>query len=277
MACFRLAIRFLLLILAIQFSWGVSADEVILDTQTGSPSMVGDFNCSTCSEQVTTSIPLFGKNNHNRLTAGQLWQFFNNQGVDSLDKLTLCLDVGELDSQSKFDLQSIQLRIEDPRSSGNFLTNVSLGNNTLVVPGSNSSTSKPEAKLEILLNYDFMRRFSADSSELITLDFSSSGELTSDASISIEGNGNVFTKFNLLLLLGFIGFWFTVFTVLNRVTKPLAENSDQLPPNHPNPTISASPELVATSSNPPKVSGQISTLGDSVVPKHHSSDRAVSI
>ena len=258
MACFRFTIRFLLLALTSQFGCPAFADEVILDNQTNSQLMVGDFNCSTCAEQVTTSISLFGHNNQTRLTAGQLWQFFNNQGVDSLDKLTLCLDVGELDSQSKFDVQSIQFRIEDTLASGNFLTNVSLGNNTLVVPGSMTSSSKPEAKLEILLDYDFMQRFSANSSELITLDFSSNGELASEASISIEGNGNVFTKSNLLLLFGFISFWFVVFTVLNRVTKPLSENPD---PVKTNPVMLASQLNPANSSN------------ESIGLKKHSADR----
>jgi hypothetical protein len=203
----------------------VAADEFIIDDQaTGSSFSLGDFNCSPCPEQVTRALGIFDHKNSGEVSAGQLWKFFHEQGVDSLDRLTLCLDVDQMDSQFTFELQSINLQIQDPLNRSKMLTNVSLGNNNILVPGNKTSSFKPEAKLEFNLGYDFMERFSADSTEIIKLDFSSNSEFeTSPPRFSIEGNGNVFNRFNVVLLIGFAGFWLLVFFVLNRVTKPLAD------------------------------------------------------
>lgn len=215
---------FAALIVALTFALSsrLEADEIVIDDY-GTIFNVGDFKCSGCPTQITNSMGLFGKENPGQIPAGQLWQFFHDQGVNSLDRITLCLDIDQLDRQTAFDLHSMQLKIEDPAGEGRMLTNVSLGENLVRVRGQHTSAFKPEAKLEVLLDYDFMERFSADSTELVTLDFTSNSELINSATISIEGSGNVFTRFNSLLMLGFVAFWLVVFFVLNRVTKPMTE------------------------------------------------------
>ena len=168
---------------------------------------------------------ILNHNNSGEVAAGDLWQFFHSQGVQSLDRLTLCLDVEQLEGHSAFDLKSVELKIEDPNKVGYLLTNVSLGNNSIVVPGLETSSSKPEAKLEIVLGYDFMERFSAASKEKIKLDFSANSDMASKATFSIGSNEEIFSSASFVLLALFVGFWVAVFFVLNRVTKPIEQES----------------------------------------------------
>lgn len=221
-------------------------DEIVIDNQGDSQISLGDFQCSSCPTQVNSVMDLLSQSQSGEVSAGELWQFFHSQGIDSLDQLTFCLDVDQLDGQSAFDLQSVQLKIEDPRSQGELLTDVSLGNNSIIVPGFETSSFRPEAKLKIDLGYDFMQRFTADSQEKIKLDFSSSNsQLASNVKFSIEGrDSNVFSSWNYWLLAAFIGFWIVVFFFLNRVTKRLADATTEIdgPASQPStqPTLSDS-------------------------------------
>ncbi len=214
------------------------SDEIVIDNQGNSQISLGDFQCSSCPTQVNSAMGILNRAQSGEVSAGELWQFFHNQGVNSLDQLTLCLDVDQLDGQAAFDLQSFELRIEDPSIQGELLTNVSLGNNTIIVPGFETSSFRPEAKLQIALGYDFMQRFTAASQEKIKLDFSSSnGDLTSNVKFSIEGNDNGgFSSWHYWLLAAFVGFWLVVFFVLNRVTKRMADANPNggvpLPPSN---------------------------------------------
>lgn len=208
-----------------QASVSLLGDEIVIDNQGNSEISLGDFRCSSCPTQINSAMGILEQAQSGEVSAGELWQFFHSQGVDSLDQLTLFLDVDQLDGQAAFDLQSIELKIEDPRGKGELLTNVSLGNNTIIVPGFETSSFRPEAKLQISLGYDFMQRFTASSQEKIKLDFSSSNnDLASNVKFSIEGNDNSgFSSWHYWLLAGFVGFWVVVFFVLNRVTKKMAD------------------------------------------------------
>ncbi len=200
-----------------------NADQVNLDGD--SPITMGGFECSLCRGQVIRSIGILDQNTSGEVYAGELWQFFHEQGVVSLNRLTLCLDIQQLDGDSSFDLQSVELSIEDPAGEKPFLTHVTLGNDYLVVPAYGTSSFKPEAKLEIALGYDFMEIFSASSREKIKLDFSSNSDQANNAKFYIEADSNFFSRSNVLLLVGFILFWVIVFIVLNRITKPLTHDS----------------------------------------------------
>lgn len=145
-----------------------------------------------------------------QITAGELWQFFNEQGLTSVDRLTLSVDQsGELTVEN---LGSVRFQIEDP-GTGSYLTNIR-------VNGSN--------KLEIPLDYDYMKRFSANSQELIRLEIPRDGAHPTAAAISIEAESPILTKLNLILFSGFIGFWLILFYLLNRFTKPLEEASEDI-------------------------------------------------
>ena len=198
------------------------ADEVIFDRKAKSKITVGGFDCSQCPKPSSNMFSLFDGNT-SELTAGELWTYFDSQGVSSLNQLTLCLDVPTNGDSSAFGINSMELKIEDPSQLGNLLTDVSLGDNSLVFAGYDITLFKPEAKLEIDLGYDFMKRFSAESKEKISLDVSSDGDGRADAQpvFSIEGAAGFFAKrFNTMALTVFAIFWAIVFIALNRFTKP---------------------------------------------------------
>ena len=89
------------------------------------------------------------------MTAGDLWQFFSDRGIDSVENLTICMDWAPgQELGTDIDVSSLQLRIEDPSHAGSLLTNVSLGGHSLVVPGFEVSSFKPEAKLGVVLAAD---------------------------------------------------------------------------------------------------------------------------
>ena len=198
-------------IIMIGLCFGTSfGDEIVIDNQGDSQMSLGDFRCSSCPTQIHSAMGIFDQARTGEVSAGELWQFFHSQGVDSLDQLTLCLDVEQLDGQSAFDLQSVEFKIQDPHNQDGLLTDVSLGNNnSIIVPGFETSSFRPEAKLQISLGYDFMERFSADSQEKIKLDFSSSNSLAaSNVKFSIEGSEQGgFSTWNYLLLAGFVLVW----------------------------------------------------------------------
>ena len=200
------------------------ADEVVIADGQCTHLSLGDFSCSSCSDDTLEALGILSDENSGVVSAGDLWKFFDQQGVESLDRLVLCLDLKTQDEN--FDLQSMELKIEDPFHHGELLTHVSTGSSSLIVPGSETSEYKPEAKLEILLGYDFMKKFTANSTEKIELNFSSNANKATAPAISIASTGQLFTKSNTGLLLAFVGFWITVFFVLNRVTKPMVEEKE---------------------------------------------------
>jgi hypothetical protein len=147
-----------------------------------------------------------GSSSNTRLiTAGELWQFFHNQGVTSVDRLTLNVDCGQLVPAK---LGAIGFQIEDPIN-GHVLTNLRLD-------ASNS-------QLEVPLEFDYMKRFSPGSKELIRLDLSGLEEMAQNATVTLNGEDTFFGPFNLVLVVGFLGFWIAVFVILNRFTRPMAQ------------------------------------------------------
>jgi len=218
----HVATRLIVLLSFATFASASFADEVIIDGRASSKISVGDFDCSQCPSPANNIFSLFDGNDR-EFTAGQLWKFFDEQGVSSVEHLVLCLDLQPSSETIPFGIDSFELKIENPSELGALLTNVSLGDNSLVFPGYDISSFKPEAKLEIALGYDFMERFSADSKEKISLDVSSANNGSMPV-VSVEaGNGFFAQKFNIYALIVFAAFWSVVFLVLNRFTKPKIE------------------------------------------------------
>jgi len=144
------------------------------------------------------------------ITAGELWEYFNNKGITSVDRLTFSVDSDNPLLMGP--LGSLRFQIEDP-GTGSYLTNVS-------VQGKN--------KLEIPLDYDYMKRFSANSQELIRLELPIDSPNLSAAAISIETDSHLFSRLNLVLFGAFVGFWLGLFYLLNRFTKPVEEESEDI-------------------------------------------------
>jgi len=224
--------RVLLTILLVCFSLQVRsvADEIVISGNEHAVS-VGDFDlspCNTGSAQGALSVLCEGSNGE--VTAGDLWKFFSHQGIDSVENLTICMDWAPSQGVSdNIGLASLELKIEDPNQSGNLITNASLGGDSLVVPGFEVSSFKPEAKLGVDLGYDFMKRFGPDSTEKIQLvgkpafsvgDLAQAG--TAGPLFSFEGSGAKPGRIpNLLGLVSFVAFWLVAFKFLAMMTNPV--------------------------------------------------------
>lgn len=228
---FRIALQSVALI-AVSMMAVAHGDEVVIKSGVKSNISVGDFFCSQCPTASSNSLSLFSGDTSN-LTAGELWTFFDQEGFGSVGKLTLCLDVQPQTDSSSVGIRTVELRIEDPEMGG-LITNVSLQGNSLKFHGYDVTAYKPEARLEIDLGYDFMKRFSAESTALISLDIAGDSDSTGVSPvISVEGAGGFFAAdFNVWAMIGFAGFWAIAFIVLNRFTKPLVDSIDAKPGIH---------------------------------------------
>ncbi len=220
------------------------ADEVVVDRGETRFS-IGGFRSSSCPDHdCPTGLGIIDHQNSGELCAGDLWKFFNSRGVQSLDRLNICVDFEKPAADSALSLRSVEFKIEDPQRQGELITKVSLENNTLIVPGDNFSTLRPEATLEILLGYDFMERFSADSKEKIKLDFAAN-DSDAQPSFSIGESAPMLSNTNLFLFAAFVVFWIGVFFLLNRLTKPIQQfaegNADSSAPiANPQPMVTGS-------------------------------------
>jgi len=198
------------------FVSSLQADEIVITRESQT---VGDFSCSPFSNKSSPRVDL----ESGEISAGALWKFFDSQGSKSVHQLTLCLDLESLDDEANFGLEAVEVKIEDPESEA-LLTNVSLGNNVITVPGYETSSYKPEGKLKLSLNYDFMQRFSADSDEMISVHFLSNDEaIVPKFAVQSESVGFFAGSRNPLLLIAFSIFWIVFFHWLSRITKPEPE------------------------------------------------------
>lgn len=205
----------ILLVTPISFP-SASADEIVIDRNRQT---AGDFSCSPFSNKSNPRFEL----ESNEISAGELWKFFDSQGSKSIHQLTFCLDLESMDEEASFGLESVELKIEDPTST-ELLTNVSLGNDMITVPGYTTSAFNPEAKLQLALDYDFMQRFSADSDEKISFSFQSNdAAIVPKFAVQSESRGFFAGLRNPIILIAFSVFWFCFFHLLSRITKPMPE------------------------------------------------------
>lgn len=191
---------------------------------------VGDFDFTPCNTEAIGSLAGLYAGNQGEITAGELWQHFNDRGFDSVESLTICMDWTPGQATSNLAVSGLKLKIEDPDDQGRLITNVSLGGNSLVLPDYEVSPLKPEARLGVVLGYDFMKRFSSESKAKIKLDFG--GNKTSDLGspiFSFDGSSNQRSPaVDWIKLGGFVIFWAIVFKCLALLTAPKNLQS----PNH---------------------------------------------
>ena len=201
------------------------ADEYVIDSETSTPHLVGDFACSNCPAPSKSSLELIQTGRE--VTAGEIWQFYHGQGIHSLDRLTLCLDVKSGNQSGTAGIRALKLTIQDPSSIEHFLTDVSLGDHSLTIPDYEIVAFKPEAYLELELGYDFMKRFTADSQEKVLVDVST--EDGSQLSVMVIGQNNLFSSNIDPISLGlFALFWVLVFLALYTFTQPVNKRSQAI-------------------------------------------------
>lgn len=222
-----LIVRFLSLSLLLCISlwmnpFSLIADEYVIDSETSTIHLVGDFTCSSCPAPSKSSLELIQSGGE--VTAGAIWQFYHGQGIDSLEHLTLCLDVKTGGRLGTAGIRGLKLTIQDPESIELFLTDVSLGEDSLTIPDYEIVAYKPEACLELELGYDFMKRFSADSQEKVLVAVST--EDGSQLSVLVIGRNRLFPANLDPVSLGlFALFWVLVFLTLYTLTQPANKRS----------------------------------------------------
>jgi len=227
MKTFILRVLLTTLMLCSSLQANVVADEIVISGNEHAVS-VGDFDLSPCNTgSAQGALAVLCEGSSGEMTAGDLWKFFSNRGIDSVENLTICMDWAPGQGVSdNIGLASLELKIEDPSQSGSLITNASLGGDSLVVPGFEVSSFKPEAKLGVDLGYDFMKRFGPDSTEKIQLvgnpTFSIGGLAQAEPMFSFEGSGAKPGRIpNWFGLIGFVAFWLVAFKFLAMVTAPV--------------------------------------------------------
>lgn len=210
-----------------------TADEIVVDRNLNDTTVAGDFLCSNCPHQALNRYEFSGREHEaNYITTGELWKFFNEKGVRSLDRITLFVDVESTAEDAFLDLRALEFEIDGPNQFGS-LTRASFGKDTLLIPNYEISSLRPEAKLQVDLGYDFMKKFSADSSEKIRLSYVSSDAAVGPA-FSIQAEPTFFSQRPQMIgLVAFSSFWIVVFFFLNRFTRPTQQRNSNSRENRP--------------------------------------------
>ena len=152
------------------------------------------------------------------ITAGELWSFFQRQGLEKVESIILFLDVNKFDEPESITIKSIEFRIEPANSTLAVTTSALNESNRFVIPGYDSLSNLPEARLEIPLEFDFMQRFSADSRDRVFLKIAYDAPVGHAPNFFIAGQQNWITLPSFTLLLGFVAFWGILFFALARLT-----------------------------------------------------------
>jgi len=223
-------IAFVAMLFAVFFSYAAtsaSADEIIIEEGSSLGAIsCGDYACSPCfSKLAAASFKMENclESGTIELTAGELWQFFHDQGYGSVNRMTLFLDVDQLASEDSLELSKLNLQIQSPLD-GHLLTDANLGADNLIVPGYETSSSRPEAELRFDLGYDFMELFSSDSQEIVRVSVDSPTASMMTPTFHLSAEENMFGRTDLGQIFLFVMFWGIVFLMLLRWMKPVRES-----------------------------------------------------
>lgn len=172
------------------------------------------------------------------VSAGALWKFFDAQGLDSVEKLVICVDVDQLSDEQSLGLNSMNLIIEDPLGN-NMNDQFTFGENSLLFPSGVTTAHSAECRLEVALGYDFMERFSGSSEEKLKLNVAVAQDSSGRSPLFfIEGKRSWFTLPNLMILVGFAAFWAVFFFMLKKFTLPSSKTAIGAITQEPAPTLS---------------------------------------
>jgi hypothetical protein len=211
------------------FAFGLSqssqAEEIKIGEDSGEM-VAGDFRCKPCHRPIINSGESFCINGQ-AMTTGDLYRYFQSRGITNIDRLSLQVDIDCCPEEDRaFQLDDLDFRITG--SDNTVIAEASLREDSLLFSGEEISSFKPEAVLEIDLGYNFMDRFSPESTEAIELSYSSpplQNQMTPRFVVSEDTSS--FSSSNISFLTLFVAFWIFVFFVMNFMVKP---NNDDLPP-----------------------------------------------
>ena len=210
------------LVAACLCSLSAHADEVIIVEGVSQKNVsLGDYSCSPCFSKLASAYEFKSDADPStiEMTAGELWQFFDSQGHQSVSTLTLFVDVDQLGLTESLNLSKLNVQIQNPN--GTLATDTKLGSNRLVVPGIETSGNRPEAELRFDLGYDFMEMFSPESTEIVRVSIDAPVSQALQPRFHLTGSRDVFGKTNLSTMFLFVIFWGAVFLALLRFMKPI--------------------------------------------------------
>ncbi len=205
------------------------ADEFIIDSRNNEVYRLGEVDCTSCRSfpKSLLSFPesesLVGLNEFSfEMTTGELWRYYKQQGIDSTDRIVLYVGVDHIGMNQDLVLDSFKFSIAEDRKLRDVkLTQVMFsesGKDRLIIPGYETYDSKPEARMEIDLGYDFMARFNPGSQEKITLNARMAGAPDVIPNFYIAGRQKPWSPPDFKLVLGFALFWVVVFWLLKLIT-----------------------------------------------------------
>ncbi len=220
----------LLLILAVNNQ--AAADEIQINSNSVE-TVVGDFRCKPCNRPIIYDTNALEMGGHD-LTTGDLYRYFASRGIKKIDRLSLQVDVDCCEEEDQaFQLNGLNFKITDVDNK--ILHEASLQNDSLLVAGNEISSFKPEAVLEFDLGYDFMQRFSPDSTDAIELSYVTPASGSYNAAMKprfvVSEDLSSFTFSNLGVFAVFVGFWVIVFMAMNTFMKPKLEKTPPKPTN----------------------------------------------
>ena len=195
-----------------------SADEVQIN-QNSIEAVAGDFRCKPCYRPNISDADTIDMGSKS-LTTGDLYRYFASRGITKIDRLSLQVDVDCCPEEDQaFELNELNFTITG--ADDTILNSVSMQNDSLLVLGSEVSSFKPEAVMEFDLGYNFMERFTADSTESINLNYGvtgAEGAMSPRFVVSEEISSFSFSHLGILAL--FIAFWIAVFLAMHLYVKP---------------------------------------------------------
>ncbi len=223
-------LRFLPLILATLCLTAINTntalgEQIVIDENSVDGIAAGDFYCSPCYSPILADA---GSINiaSNTLTTGELYKYFKSRGIKRLERLSFQVDVDcDPDNVKSVSLTELSFQIQD--AAKNLVTDAAFGDTELLLDQSEITSFKPEAVLEVDLGYDFMQRFSADSTEAVELNFASSQSAAGMMPrIVLSSNISSFSSSNLVRIGGFIAFWGVIFFGAHVISRKLAKDGN---------------------------------------------------
>jgi len=197
------------------------ADEIRIN-ENSRETTAGDFSCKPCYHPIINAANSLEMGDPN-LTTGDLYRYFASRGIKKIDRLSLQVDVDCCPEEDQaFQLEQLNFKITGDDNT--VLNDVSLQGDSLFVVGAEVSSFKSEAVLEFDLGYDFMERFSPDSTEAIELNYAlptSAGAMQPRFVLSEDLSSFSVAHTGILVL--FVGFWVAVFVMMSFLVKPKDE------------------------------------------------------
>lgn len=206
------------LILVLVTASFVSAEQIVINDDVNETKVAGDFKCYPCYQAILNDSSVLDFTADN-LTTGDLFRYLKSRGVNKMDRLELRVDFDcDPDNSQSVCVTGLSFQIED--ESHNLLTDKKFGENELMLDSNSITSFKPEAVLELDLGYDFMQRFSEDSTEAVVLNFATDGTgREMKPRILLSQDMTSFSSDNLIRILLFIGFWGVVFYLAHFFTR----------------------------------------------------------